>query len=133
VTARFDVWPRVPLCVDALGPFIFAEHGGRRGPVVDGIADQPENGLRPTGADMQSRRAGRSDSFLRKCGALAGTFTVEPAAARPTSPRKINSISPCGIVNIGREAGSAGLAGVSVEVVRRRGLPFGGPLAPLEP
>lgn len=41
---------------------------------------------------MQSRRPGRSDSFLRKCGALAGTFTVESAAARPTSPRKINSI-----------------------------------------
>lgn len=62
VTARFDISPRLPVRCDALGPFIFAEHRGRRGPAVDGIVDQRENGSRPAGTCRAGAPAGPTRS-----------------------------------------------------------------------
>ena len=59
-----------------------------------------KNSSCPAGVHPQSRRAGLADVLLKKWGALARMFTVEPATARLTSPRKVNPISPSGIVNI---------------------------------
>ena len=45
---------------------------------------------------MQSTRAAPPEIFLKKCGAFAGTLTVEPACIIDFWPRTVNSTrSPC--------------------------------------
>jgi hypothetical protein len=91
-----SIFGRECLCAPhALGLFIFALHRRRRNRAVDGIADRHEELLLP--GREQARRPVRRAA--EEVGALARMFTVEPAA-RLTSPRKVNPISPCGIVNI---------------------------------
>ena len=49
---------------------------------------------------MHSMRAGAPETLRKLCGALAGMLIVDPARTVCFSPRKVNSISPCRIVNI---------------------------------
>jgi hypothetical protein len=46
--------------------------------LLTGSLTDTKNSSCPAGVHMQSRRAGLSDVFLKKGGALAAMFTVEP-------------------------------------------------------
>src|SRR5512133_318922 len=59
-----------------------------------------KNSSWPAGEQRQSNRAGRSDTFRKTCGALAGTLIVSPAVATALTPRHVSSISPSRTVNI---------------------------------
>ena len=76
------------------------ERGWRLGSVRDRHADLLEELLLACGEQRHSSRAGRSETFRKTCGALAGTLIVSPAVATALTPRNVTSISPSRTVNI---------------------------------
>ena len=59
-----------------------------------------KNSSWPAGEQTQRSRAGVAATFLKRCGAFAGMFSVVPDLASTVSPRNVNSISPSRTVNI---------------------------------
>src|SRR6516164_4431639 len=52
-----------------------------------------KNSSCPAGEQRHKSRAGRSETFRKTCGALAGTLIVSPAVATALTPRNVSSIS----------------------------------------
>src|SRR5471030_2743871 len=74
--------------------------GGASVRCATGTPTSLKNSSWPAGEQRQSSRAGRSKTFRKTCGALAGTLIVSPAVATALTPRNVSSISPSRMVNI---------------------------------